>query len=54
MPLDSEATTVNVLETIAYFQDKWMVDNYLDQSKDWYLIKDSGYTDPKTVVVKFC
>jgi len=27
MPLDSETTTVNVLETMAYFQGKWMVNN---------------------------
>ena len=29
-----------------------MVDNYLNVFKD--LIKDSGYTDPKTIVIKFC
>jgi len=52
MPLDSESTAINVLETTAYFQGKRMVDNYLDQFRD--LIYDSGYTDPKTVVVKFC
>lgn len=51
MPLDSEAAAINVLETTAYFQGKRTVDNYLDQFRD--LIYDSGYTDPKTVVVKF-
>jgi len=51
MPLDSEAATINVLETTAYFQGKRMVGDYLDQFRD--LIYDSGYTDPKTVVVKF-
>ena len=51
MPLDAEATAINVLETTAYFQGKRLVDDYLDQFCD--LIYDSGYTDPKTVVVKF-
>jgi len=51
MPLDVEAAAINVLETTAYFQGKWSVDDYLNQFRD--LIYDSGYTDPKTVVVKF-
>ena len=51
MPLDSEAAAVNILETSAYFQGKRTVDDYLDQFKD--LIGDSGYTDKKTIVVKF-
>ena len=51
MLLDLEAAAINVLETAAYFQGKQTVDNYLDQFQD--LIYDSGYTDPKTVVVKF-
>ena len=51
MLLDSEAAAINVLETTAYFQGKRTVDSYLDQCQD--LIYDSGYTDPKTVVVKF-
>src|SRR5438309_3425381 len=51
MPLDSEAAAVNTLETTSYFQGKQMVDDYLDQFRD--LIEDSGYTDPKTIVVKF-
>jgi len=42
---------VNVLETSAYFQGKRTVDDYLDQFRD--LVYDSGYTDPKTIVVKF-
>jgi len=52
MPLDSEAAAVNVLETTSYFQGRWSVDDYLDQFKD--LIEDSSYSDPKTIVVKFC
>jgi len=51
MPLDSESAAINVLETTAYFQGKRTVDDYLDQFRD--LIYDSGYTDLKTVVVKF-
>jgi len=51
MLLDSEAAAINVLEMTAYFQGKWTVDNYLDQFRD--LIYVSGYTAPKTVVVKF-
>jgi len=52
MLLDAEAAAINVLETTAYFQGKRSVDDYLDQFHD--LIYDSGYTNPKTVVVKFC
>jgi len=51
MPLDAEATAINVLETTTYFQGKRSVDDYLDQFRD--LIYNSRYTDPKTVVVKF-
>jgi len=52
MPLDSESAAINVLETTADFQGKRTVDDYLDQFHN--LIYDSGYTNPKTVVVKFC
>ena len=51
MPLDSEAAAINVLEMTTYFKGKWTVDNYLNQF--WDLIYDSGYTNPKTIVVKF-
>jgi hypothetical protein len=51
MPLNAEATAINVLETLAYFQGKWMVDDYLDQFCN--LVYDSGYTNPKTIMVKF-
>jgi len=51
MPLDAEAAAINVLKTTAYFQGKWSVDDYLDQFHN--LIYDSGYTDPKTIIVKF-
>ena len=52
LPLDAEAAAVNTLETSTYFQGKHSVNNYLDAFKD--LIEDSGYTDPKTIVIKFC
>jgi len=52
MPLDLESAAINVLEKTTYFQGKWTVDNYLNQFRD--LIYDSRYTNPKTVVVKFC
>jgi hypothetical protein len=51
LPLNVEATAMNVLEMSAYFQGKWTVDDYLDQFQD--LVYDSRYTDPKTIVVKF-
>ena len=51
-PLNAEAAAVNMLEMTAYFQGKRTVNNYLDQFHD--LVYDSGYTDLKTIVVKFC
>jgi hypothetical protein len=41
----------NKLEGISYFQSRQTVDDYLDEFRD--LISDSGYADPKTIVVKF-
>ena len=41
----------NKLKGITYFQGRWSVNNYLDDFRD--LITESGYTDPKTIVVKF-
>ena len=51
LPLDSEATAINILEGNTYFQGKRTVDDYLDQFCD--LMEDSGYTDLKILVVKF-
>jgi hypothetical protein len=51
MPLNAEAMVINILETLSYFQGKWMVDDYLDQFHD--LVYESGYTNLKTIVVKF-
>src|SRR6266446_9648549 len=50
-PLNKEADAVNVLETPAYHQGRKSVDDYLDGFRD--LIHNSGYTNPKTIVVQF-
>jgi hypothetical protein len=50
-PLHSDAVATNRLEGTSYFQGCRMVDDYLDDFRD--LISDSGYADPKTIVVKF-
>jgi len=50
-PLHSDALATNKLEGTAYFQGRRTVDDYLDDFRD--LITESGYTDPKTIVVKF-
>jgi hypothetical protein len=50
-PLHSDAVATNKLEGTSYFQGRRMVDDYLDDFRD--LISDSGYADPKTIVVKF-
>ena len=50
-PLNEEVDAVNILETTAYHQGHKSVDDYLDCFRD--LIHNSGYTDPKTIVVKF-
>jgi len=47
-----EADAVNALEDFSYYQGNWMVDNYLDSFLT--LVSDAGYTDPQTLVVKFC
>ena len=50
-PLHEEVTATNTLEGTAYFQANHSVDDYLDSFRD--LISESGYTSPKTIVVKF-
>ena len=51
-PAHTEATAINQLEFTAYFQRNRSVDAYLDEFVD--LIVEAGYTDAKTVVIKFC
>ena len=50
-PLHSDALATNKLEGTTYFQGRRPVDDYLDEFRD--LITESGYSDPKTIVVKF-
>ena len=50
-PLHSDAAATNKLEGTTYFQGKRTVDDYLDDFRD--LISESGYSDLKTIVVKF-
>jgi hypothetical protein len=50
-PAHADALAINRLESAAYFQRGRPLDDYVDEFQD--LITDSGYTDPKTIVVKF-
>lgn len=50
-PSHTDTQAVNNLETAAYFQKGRSLDDYINEFQD--LITDSGYTDPKTIVVKF-
>jgi len=51
MPPKAKDEVIGMLATDRYFQGKRTVCEYLDQFRD--LVEDSGYTDPKTIVVKF-
>ena len=46
-----EAMAINRLESTTYFQRNRSVDAYLDEFID--LIVEAGYTNAKTVVIKF-
>ena len=50
-PAHSDAAAINRLESAAYYQKSRSLDDYVDEFRD--LISDSGYSDPKTIVVKF-
>ena len=50
-PAHADSVAINKLESMAYYQKNRSLDEYLDEFQD--LITDSGYTDPKTIVVKF-
>jgi len=50
-PVNAEADVINTLEGISYHQEGQMVDNYLDNFQT--LVSDTGYTNPRTLVVKF-
>jgi len=49
--VNAEADTINTLEGTSYHQGGWTVDDYLDSFQT--LVSDAGYTDPRTLVVKF-
>jgi len=42
---------INALEGASYYQEGWMVDDYLDNFQA--LVSNAGYIDPQTLVVKF-
>ena len=50
-PLNAEADTINTLEGTSYHQGNRTVVDYLDSFQA--LVSDTGYTDPRTLVVKF-
>jgi len=50
-PANAEADAINALEGTFYYQGNRTVDNYLDSFQA--LVSDAGYTDPRTLVVKF-
>jgi len=49
--VNAEADAINTLEGSSYYQRNWTVDDYLDSFL--ILASDAGYTDPRTLVVKF-
>jgi len=51
-PVNAEADAINTLEGSSYYQGNWTVDDYLDSFL--ILASDARYTDPRTLVVKFC
>jgi hypothetical protein len=50
-PLHADVVATNILEGQTYIQGDRNIDDYLDYFRD--LISESGYTSPKTIVVKF-
>jgi len=50
-PVYADSAAINQLESTAYFQKSRSVDEYLDEFQD--LITEAGYSNPKTIVVKF-
>ena len=50
-PAHFDASTINTLESTSYYQKARSVDNYLDEFLE--LVSEAGYTDPRTIVVKF-
>jgi len=50
-PANAEADAINALEGTSYHQGGRTVDDYLDNFQA--LVSNAGYTDPRTLVVKF-
>jgi len=50
-PANMEADAINVLEETSYHQGNRTVDDYLDSFQA--LVSDTGYMDPRILVVKF-
>lgn len=50
-PAHADSLAINRLESTAYFQKLRSLDDYIDEFQD--LVTEAGYTDPKTIVVKF-
>ena len=50
-PAHADSLAINRLESTAYYQKGHSLDDYIDGFQD--LVRDSGYTDPKTIVVEF-
>ena len=49
-PANSNSAAINKLESTTHYQRTRSIDDYLDKFLD--LIVESGYIDPKTLVVK--
>jgi len=49
--VNAEVDAINTLKRSSYYQGNWTVDDYLDSFL--ILASDAGYTDPRTLVVKF-
>jgi len=50
-PVNAEVDAINTLEGSSYYQGNRTVNDYLDSFL--ILASDTGYTDPRTLVVKF-
>ena len=50
-PAHSNTKAINTLESTNYYQKTWCVEDYLDEFLE--LVSEAGYTDPRTIVVKF-
>ena len=51
-PVNIKADAINTLERSLYYQGNQTMDDYLDSFL--ILTLDARYTDPQTLVVKFC